>query len=83
MEEGNPEAALPNIVEGRVNGFYKDVVLLEQPSVSDNKKTAKARLDEAGVTITRFFRFEVVRQSRPSRPERRPNRSPRPPRPRR
>jgi elongation factor Ts len=58
-EEGKPEAALPKIVEGRVNGFYKDVVLLEQPSVSDNKKTVKALLDEAGVTITRFVRFEV------------------------
>ena len=57
--EGKPEAALPKIVEGRVNGFYKDVVLLEQPSVSDNKKTVKALLDEAGVTITRFVRFEV------------------------
>jgi len=58
-EEGKPEAALPKIVEGRVNGFYKDVVLLEQPSVSDNKKTVKALLDEAGVTVTRFVRFEV------------------------
>jgi elongation factor Ts len=58
-EEGKPEQALPKIVEGRVTGFYKDVVLLEQPSVSDNKKTVKALLDEAGVTVTRFVRFEV------------------------
>ena len=58
-EEGKPEAALPKIVEGRVNGFYKDVVLLEQPSVSDSKKSVKALLDEAGVTVTRFVRFEV------------------------
>ncbi len=57
--EGKPEAALPKIVEGRVTGFYKDVVLLDQPSVSDNKKTVKALLDEAGVTVTRFVRFEV------------------------
>jgi len=57
--EGKPEGALPKIVEGRVNGFYKDVVLLEQPSVSDGKKTVKNLLDEAGVTITRFVRFEV------------------------
>ena len=47
-EEGKPEAALPKIVEGRVNGFYKDIVLLEQPSVLDSKKTVKALLDEAG-----------------------------------
>jgi elongation factor Ts len=58
-EEGKPEQALPKIVEGRLNGFFKDVVLLEQPSVSDNKKTVKALLDEAGVTVTRFVRFEV------------------------
>ncbi|MBP2453145.1 translation elongation factor Ts [Mycolicibacterium lutetiense] len=58
-EEGKPEAALPKIVEGRVTGYYKDVVLLDQPSVSDNKKTVKALLDEAGVTVTRFVRFEV------------------------
>ncbi|MCW2627649.1 translation elongation factor Ts [Mycobacterium sp.] len=57
--EGKPEQALTKIVEGRVTGFYKDVVLLDQPSVSDNKKTVKALLDAAGVTVTRFVRFEV------------------------
>jgi elongation factor Ts len=57
--EGKPEQALPKIVEGRLNGFFKDAVLLEQPSVSDGKKTVKALLDEAGVTVTRFVRFEV------------------------
>ncbi|WP_137876329.1 translation elongation factor Ts [Rhodococcus sp. Q] len=58
-EEGKPEAALPKIVEGRVNGFFKDVVLTEQSSVTDSKKTVKALLDEAGVTLVRFARFEV------------------------
>jgi len=58
-EEGKPEQALPKIVEGRVTGFYKDVVLLDQPYVRDNKKTVKAVLDEAGVTLKRFARFEV------------------------
>jgi len=58
-EEGKPEQALPKIVEGRVNGFYKDVALLEQPSVQDSKKSVKAVLDEAGVTVLRFTRFEV------------------------
>lgn len=57
--EGKPEQALPKIVEGRLNGFFKDAVLLEQPSVSDSKKTVKALLDDAGVTVTRFVRFEV------------------------
>jgi elongation factor Ts len=58
-EEGKPEQALPKIVEGRVNGFFKEVVLLEQPSVQESKKTVKAVLDEAGVTVKRFARFEV------------------------
>jgi elongation factor Ts len=58
-EEGKPEQALPKIVEGRLNGFFKDTVLLEQSSVQDSKKTVKALLDEAGVTVLRFARFEV------------------------
>ena len=57
--EGKPEAALSKIVEGRLTGFFKDVVLLDQPSVSDSKKSVKALLDDAGVTVTRFVRFEV------------------------
>ncbi len=58
-EEGKPEAALPKIVEGRVNGFFKDAVLLEQSSVLDSKKTVGKILAEAGVTVTAFSRFEV------------------------
>lgn len=58
-EEGKPEQAMPKIIEGRVNGFLKDVVLLEQASVQDSKRTVKAVLDEAGVTVTAFARFEV------------------------
>ncbi len=58
-EEGKPEQALPKIVEGRLNGFFKDVVLLEQPSVQDAKQTVKALLDAAGVAVRGFARFEV------------------------
>jgi elongation factor Ts len=58
-EEGKPEAALPKIVEGRVNGFLKNVVLTEQASVLDSKKSVQAVLDGAGITVTRFARFEV------------------------
>ena len=58
-EEGKPEGALPRIVEGRVNGFFKDVCLAEQASVKDSKKTVKALLDDAGVKVSRFARFEV------------------------
>jgi elongation factor Ts len=58
-EEGKPEAALARIVDGRVNGFFKDFVLVEQASVTDNKKTVKQVLAEAGIEVTRFVRFEV------------------------
>jgi elongation factor Ts len=58
-EEGKPEKALPKIIEGRVNSFFKDFVLLEQSSVVDNKKTVKQIADAAGLQITRFVRFEV------------------------
>lgn len=61
-EEGKPEKAIPKIVEGRLGGFFKDVVLLEQASVADSKKTVKQLADEAGITITDFARFEVGQQ---------------------
>lgn len=57
--EGKPDRAIPRIVEGRVNAYFKDVVLVEQPSVHDQQKTVGQLLDEAGVTVTRFARFEV------------------------
>ncbi|MFD3494340.1 translation elongation factor Ts [Streptomyces sp. NPDC058690] len=58
-EEGKPEAALPKIVEGRVNGFFKDVVVLEQAFAKDNKKSVQKVLDEAGVALKRFSRIKV------------------------
>ncbi|MDF6045151.1 translation elongation factor Ts [Streptomyces sp. JH14] len=58
-EEGKPEAALPKIVEGRVNGFFKDVVVLEQAFAKDNKKSVQKVLDEAGVSLQRFSRIKV------------------------
>ena len=57
--EGKPEAALPKIVEGRVNGFFKEATLLGQPYALDNKKSVQKVLDEAGVTLKRFARFRV------------------------
>jgi elongation factor Ts len=58
-EEGKPEAALPKIVEGRVNGFFKESVLLEQAFAKDSKKTVGKVLEEAGVQLTGFVRFKV------------------------
>ncbi len=58
-EEGKPERAIPRIVEGRLSGYFKDAVLLEQPSVQDHHKTVGQLLDDAGVRVTAFARFEV------------------------
>ena len=58
-EEGKPEAALPKIVEGRVNGFFKENVLLEQAFAKDAKKTVEKVLAEAGTKVTSFVRFRV------------------------
>ena len=58
-EEGKPEAALPKIVEGRLNGFFKTVVLLEQAALSDSKKSVQQVLDEAGTKVLDFKRFEL------------------------
>ena len=58
-EEGKPEQAISRIVEGRVNAYYKDFVLLEQPSITEPKRTVKQIVDEAGLTVERFARFEV------------------------
>ena len=57
--EGKPEAALPKIIEGRLGGFFKDVVLLEQPLAKDPKKTVAKTLEEVGGTATSFVRFRV------------------------
>jgi elongation factor Ts len=57
--EGKPEAALPKIVEGRLNGFFKENVLVEQPFAKDSKKTVGAVLTEAGITPVAFARFRV------------------------
>jgi elongation factor Ts len=58
-EEGKPEPALPKIVEGRVNGFFKENVLLEQSFAKDAKKSVAAVLKDAGVAVTGFARFRV------------------------
>jgi elongation factor Ts len=58
-EEGKPEGALPKIVEGRVNGYFKENVLLEQPFAKDPKKTVAKILEESGANATGFARFRV------------------------
>ena len=58
-EEGKPEAALPKIIEGRLNGFFKENVLLEQAFAKDSKKTVAKVLEESGATAKAFARFRV------------------------
>jgi elongation factor Ts len=57
--EGKPEAALPKIVEGRVNAFFKQVALLSQDYAKDNKLSVAKVASDAGITITDFARFKV------------------------
>ena len=55
--EGKPEAALPKIVEGRLNGFFKDVALLEQPYAKDDSVSIKQLIGSA--TIVRFAQVQI------------------------
>lgn len=57
--EGKPEQALPKIVEGRLNGYFKENVLLEQGFAKEPKKTVGSIVEEAGGTVTGFVRFRV------------------------
>ena len=57
--EGKPEAALSKIVEGRVTGFFKENVLLEQDFAKDTKQTVAKVLENAGLTVSGFVRFRV------------------------
>jgi elongation factor Ts len=59
--EGKPEQAVPKIVEGRLNGFYKSTVLLEQPFIREPKTTVGKLLGELGkeASVRRFVRIQV------------------------
>ena len=65
MEEGKPEHIAARIVDGRIGKWYKDVALLEQPFVKDDKKTVKQVLQDAVATIgeniqiRRFTRYNL------------------------
>ena len=57
INEGKPEQAIPKIVEGRLNGFYKDICLLEQPYAKDDKQTVQQVIGDA--SIVRFHQTEI------------------------
>ncbi|MGH3187637.1 MAG: translation elongation factor Ts [Streptosporangiaceae bacterium] len=58
-EEGKPEQAIAKIVEGRLNAFFKDVVLTEQAFVKEQKTTVRQMLAANKVSVTAFARFQV------------------------
>lgn len=57
--EGKPEKAIPRIVEGRLNGFFKENCLVDQSYAKDPKTTVGKVVKAAGGTITGFLRFRV------------------------
>jgi elongation factor Ts len=57
--EGKPEAAWPKIVEGRLNGWYKERVLLEQPFVRDEKQTVAQLADSGGAQIVSYAQLFI------------------------
>ena len=64
-EMGKPENVIPKIVEGKLEAFYKDHVLLDQPFVKDDSTTIQQLLDGIGakvgekVVVRRFARFKL------------------------
>src|SRR6478736_41639 len=64
-DSGKAENVIPRIVEGKLEAFFKDNVLLDQPFVKDDSKTIQTLLDEVGaktgekVAVRRFTRFRL------------------------
>ena len=69
-EAGKPEHIVGTIVEGKINAYLKDIVLLEQPYVKDDSKTVQQLLDETSakvgerIAVRRFARFKLGRSRR-------------------
>jgi elongation factor Ts len=64
-ESGKPEDVVARIVEGKLDAYFRDQVLLEQPFVKDDGTTIQQLLDEAGaalqekIAVRRFARFKL------------------------
>ena len=64
-ESGKPEKALPKIVEGRMNKFFEEVCLMEQPFIKDDKKNIEALIKDIiakigeNISVRRFVRFQI------------------------
>ena len=59
VNEGKPEHVIDNIVEGKLERFFEDHVLMEQAFVKDSSVSVNEMLDEAGLSVTRFTRYAL------------------------
>lgn len=59
VNEGKPEHVIDNIVEGKLERFFEDHVLVEQAFVKDSSVSVKEMLDEAGLSVKRFVRYAL------------------------
>ncbi|MFL5798568.1 MAG: translation elongation factor Ts [Actinomycetota bacterium] len=68
-EQGRPENVLDRIVQGKLDAFFKDNVLLDQPFVKDDKRTIAQLIDETSarvgekLAVRRFARFELGKEA--------------------
>src|SRR5258706_9967577 len=65
LQEGKPEKMIEKIIEGRLNKFYEEICLLEQPFIKENTTTVgdliKGKIAKLGenISVSRFARFKV------------------------
>jgi len=65
LEEGKPEKVIDKMVEGRLDKFFKERCLMEQPFIKDTDKTVQELIHEhvaklgENITVRRFVRYEV------------------------
>ena len=59
LNEGKPEHVIDQIVDGKLERFFEDHVLLEQAFVKDSSISVQEMLDDAGLTVRRFTRYAL------------------------
>ena len=65
LQEGKPEKILEKIVQGKLDKFFQESCLLEQPFIKDEDRTVKQRIDQTiaklgeNITVKRFARFRL------------------------
>ena len=65
LNEGKPERVVDRIIEGRMEKFFQEVCLLEQPFVKDQDKAVEELLKEAiakigeNIAVKRFIRYRL------------------------